>query len=360
MQHAVDLAVQQNAKLAHGYTLTVSHVDESSDSVRQDIQKLAANSHTLAVVGPMGSEAAVAIIPIIEQNGLTTISPTAMLPGLTQQDQAAAEGLTFSKLHPQGKPVAFFRIPATDSVAGKLAADTAVATAQAHGLAARSVFIVDDGTPSGKALASSFSQELKAKHGTIAGQQSLAQGQQNTTRAAVTAIIRANPDLVFFAGGIAGGAQLRRMLTLSGAPGLTILTAGAAAGDPGWSAAVGVVPAAANTVALLPASDLSTLSNAKNFVSAYQSAYSGEAASPAIALAYDAAMDEIAAIKAMAASGKAPTRAGVLSAVASTKYSGVSGTFSFNAQGDNTTPPDFSLYTCDIKGAWTYETSLHS
>ncbi|MGH2515308.1 MAG: branched-chain amino acid ABC transporter substrate-binding protein, partial [Ktedonobacterales bacterium] len=306
------------------------------------------------IVGPFDSQTAVDMLPIVEQDGIATISPTATLPGLTQSDQAAAEGLTFTQLHPKGKPNVFFRLPQTDSAAGTVAADLAIAAPSAHGLGAHSIFIVDDGTASGKALATAFKQELAAKHGAVAGQQSLVTGAQDNAQAIVSAIVEAAPDAVFFAGGIAGGADLRATLTLTGVPQLPILTAGPIANDPSWSGAVGVVPAAAYTTAILPAPDLSTLPSAKSFMTAYQSAYPNQDLLPQSALAYDAAMVEITAIKALLTAGKPVTRAAVLAAVASAKYAGLTGAIAFNANGDNTTPLSYSLYTCDIKGAWHY------
>ena len=60
----------------------------------------------------------------------------------------------------------------------------------------------------------------------------------------------------------------------------------------------------------------------------------------------------------MITAGKTPTRANVLAAVAATKYAGVEGPIAFDTNGDNTAPPGFALYTCDIHATWTYQTSL--
>lgn len=358
MQQAVDLAVKQNATLGNGFTLTAIHTDEAGSDPAAAVSSLAGNQRVMGIVGPLGSQSAAAMLPGVAQAGIVTISPGATLPGLTQPDQATPEGLQFAQLHPQGKPIAFFRLPETDTAAGKAAADLAVAPTTAHGLAAQSVFVVDDGTPSGKALAEAFAQELKAKGGTAAGRQTLQIGVPDSAQAAVTAIIKAVPDLVFFGGGTAAAAQLRGTLSLTGAPDLAILAVGQAADHPDWGAAVGVAAAAANTTALLPAPDLSTLDGAKDFVTAYQAAYQGQDPLPQAALAYDAAMDEIAAIKSLVKSGTQVTRAAVLAAVASAKYAGVSGTLAFDAKGDNTTALGFSRYTCDAKGAWHFVTAL--
>ncbi len=358
MERGVDLAVKQNAALAKGYKLTVAHVDETGAPGDQIASAAAANLQVMGIVGPFASQTAVAMLPVIAARGLATISPTATLPGLTVADAAAAEGLPFAKLRPHGKPIAFFRLPETDAAVGKVAADLALAPAQDHGLAAGSIFIVDDGALEGKALAAIFAREISARHGTIAGQQSIVVDAPDSMQSTVTAIIEAHPDVVFFAGATAVGAQLRSTLSLTGAPQLVILTAGPIANDPGWSTAVGVAAAAAFTTAILPAQDLAALVSAKRFVAAYRSAYPGKDLLPQSALAYDAAMDEIAAMKSLIHAGKAVTRSAVLTAVASAKYGGVTGTIAFDTNGDNTAPIGFSLYTCDLTGVWSYRTSL--
>ena len=358
MQRAVDLAAKQNAALGRGYTLTVSHIDEATVTGNSAATTLASDHHVMGIIGPFDSQTAVSMLPIVQQNGITTISPAATLPGLTLSDQSAAENLPFVQLHPQGTPNAFFRLPQTDTVAGKIAADLAVAPTTGHGLAAQNVFIVDDGSPSGLALAAAFKQELTAKHATPLGQQSITAGSPDSVQSAIVATIRTNADIVFYAGDLEAGAELRHALALYGVPQLVLLTAGHIAADPGWSAAVQLVPASAYTTALLPAQDLSKLTAAKDFVTAYQSAFAGKDLLPESALAYDAAMDEIAAIKAIVASGKPVTRAAVLTAVAAAKYTGVTGAIAFDKNGDNTTPISYSLYTCDTQGAWHYQTSL--
>jgi branched-chain amino acid transport system substrate-binding protein len=358
MERGVDLAVRQNASLANGYKLTVTHIDEASGSVSRAVAAIAGEQHVMGIVGPLASETAATMLPIIEQHGLVTVSPAVTLPGLTQADQAQLEGLSFAQLHPKGKPIAFFRLPEADTVAGKVAADLAVAPTQAHGLAAQSVFIVEDGSPSGKALAAAFAQEFTAKNGAVAGQKTLVLGASDSAQSVVTAIIEANPDVVFFAGDTPAGAELRSTLSLTGAPQLVILTAGSIADDPAWSASVGVVADSGYTMAILPAQDLAALASARRFVAAYQSAFPGEGVLPQSALAYDAAMDEIAALKSLIRGGKTATRSAVLGMVASAKYSGVTGTIAFDKNGDNTVPIGFSLYTCDLKGNWSYQTRL--
>jgi branched-chain amino acid transport system substrate-binding protein len=358
MQRGVDLAVQQNATLGKGWTLTVAHVDTASTDTASAMSGLGADPRVMGLVGPQESQTAVDMLPVVAQQSLVTISPSATLPGLTQSDTAAAEGLTFATLHPQGKALAFFRLPATDDALGKAAADVAVTPAASHGLGASAIYIVDDGSASAKVQASAFAQELRARGGSVAGQQTITLGSAGNAQHLVTAIVDVYPDAVFYAGGTAGGAALRGTLSLSGVPQMAVLTAGPIASNPGWGAAVGVTAAAANTTALLPGKDLSALPNAKSFVSAYQTAFPKQDLVPQSALAYDAAMDEITAIKGLLAAGKPVTRDAVLAAVTAAKYSGVTGTLAFDKNGDNTAPSGISVYTCDDKGVWHYQTAV--
>ncbi len=356
LQQAVDLAVKQNGFLNNGYSLTVQHIDEASALRESQLATALSNPEVVGIVGPYSSDTAVAYLPEIAAAAVATISPTTTLSGLTQSASAAAAGVPYDKIHFSGKPLAFFRLAPTDDVLGKSAADLAVAPTASHGLAAHSVFLVDDATASGKAATAAFAKELKAKGGAVAGQQSLTTGVNDNGQLVVNAIVEAFPDLVFYAGGLTAGAELRSTLSLSGSPQTPILAAGPVADNPGWSDAVGQALISTHTTGVLPASDLDHLDSAKSFVSAWQSAYSGKAALPQTALAYDAAMAEIAAIK--TATGKTVTRAAVATALAATKFDGATGAIAFDQNGDSTAAPSFSVYVCDNKGAWSYKATL--
>jgi branched-chain amino acid transport system substrate-binding protein len=359
LQQAVALAVKPNGSLANGYKLIAQNIDEASPLREGSLATALSNPQLVGVIGPYSSETAVALAPEIAAAGVATISPAATLTGLTQSAAADADGAPYSKIHPQGKPLSFFRLAPTDDALGKAAADEAVAPTSAQGLAAQSVFLVDDATLSGKARAAAFAKELKAKGGTVAGQQSLTTGVNDNGQFVVNAIINAYPDLVFYAGGLTAGAELRGLLSLGGAAGVPILAAGPVADNPGWGEAVGQPVLAANTTGILPASNPSKLESATSFLAAWKEAYGDKAATPQSALAYDATMAEIAAIKAVIASGKPVTRGAIAAALATTKFDGATGAIAFDEHGDSTDAPAFSVYSCDAKGAWRYQTTLH-
>lgn len=358
MAHAVDLAIKQHGALGGGYTLTVAHIDESSATVGPDTAEAVANAQALGVVGPFGSDTAVTTLPTLARAGVVTISPTAMLPGLTQEDQATAEGVPFAQWRSQGKPINFYRLTADDNAAAIAAAKLAAESPDAHGLGSHTVFVVDDGSLSGKAQSAAFQTAFKAKNGSIAGARSITTSDAISVQTAVSAIIEAHPDSVFVAGSPGAAAALRRTLTQVGAPSLPLLTAGVVADDPGWADAVGAAVLSANITAILPAPTLTTMPGSQSFEAEYQSAYPGETVTSEAALAYDAAMVEITAIKSVIAARSTPTRGAVLAAIATGNYTGVSGKLAFDKNGDPASAPTFSVYTCDIKGAWTYQTNI--
>jgi branched-chain amino acid transport system substrate-binding protein len=319
----------------------------------------------MGIVGPWESGTAAAMLPVAERQQLVIISPGATLTSLTVPGTGGPDGLTYSELHPMGTSPSFFRLVAPDTADGAAAAALAVASTNAHGLAAHSIFVVNDGSPSGKAQAAAFTSALTAAGGASAGTATVAPDAATGTtaisaaQAAAIDIIRADPDAVFYAGGTEAGADLRGALSLTGAPQLTILTTGAIADNPGWSADVGQPAAAAYTLALLP-TQVPAEASSTGFASAYRTAFGDTTPPPQAALAYDAAMDEIAAIKAMIAAGKPITRDAVRAQVASAAYVGITGTLAFDAHGDLKKSPGFSLFACDASGAWSMVTDLLS
>jgi branched-chain amino acid transport system substrate-binding protein len=360
LQQAVTLAVKQNNSLGGGYSLGMLNIDEGSALRDTAFETALENPQVIGFVGPYSSGTALAFLPESASAGVVMVSPTATLTGLTQSDAAASEHVPFESLHPAGKPPTFFRLAPTDDALGKAGADLAVAPKSKKGLAAHTVFLVDDASASGKAAAAAFATELKAKGGVVAGQQSLTTGAYDNSQLVVRAVIRADADLVFYAGGLVAGAALRSTLTLTGAPNTPILAAGPVADNPGWSETVGQPLVASHTIGILPAADLGQLDSAKAFVSAWQAGYggSGKAALPQAALAYDAAMAEITAIKSVISAGKSPTRSAIATALATTKFGGATGAIAFDQHGDSTAAPTLSVYSCTTKGTWSLQTVL--
>ncbi len=80
---------------------------------------------------------------------------------------------------------------------------------------------------------------------------------------------------------------------------------------------------------------------------------------PYAAMSFDAANIEINAIKAVINAGKDVTRANVRDEVAKAQLSGVTGTITFDANGDNSGPKVFSVYAVDASKKWVYKQTVN-
>jgi branched-chain amino acid transport system substrate-binding protein len=123
LEHAVDLAAQQNQPLGNGYTLEVIHYREvSSDTARSDPRQGARNVTAMVqtpcvvgMVGPAWSAGAAAEMPVTAKAGLVMISPANTNPGLTLRLDAGTYGIDFNQLHPPGTKTNYFRNIANDA-----------------------------------------------------------------------------------------------------------------------------------------------------------------------------------------------------------------------------------------------------
>ncbi len=359
-QQGADLAIAQNANLGNGYTLTaIDKNDEGTSGAdpnigAQNIQDLIANAQVMAVVGPFNSGVAKSEIPLVNAATLTEISPSNTNPGLTKQQYAAANNINFAQLHPAGLPESYFRIPATDEVQGKVNGDFAFTT-----LGAKTAYVVDDKTVYGIGLATQFKQEFTAKGGTVVNSIEITPDQVSTFPSVAQTIIAAKPDVIFYGGVTSqGGGALKAALYQAGATTLPMVGGDGIADDPGWITTA-TAAGSNNTYGTIPAPDLSSLTSSAGsaFVSAFTAKY-GSAPVPYSAMAYDAAMIEITAIKNVIAAGKPVTRANVRDAVAAINYTGLTGTIAFDANGDNSGGALYSVYEV-VNGAWVFKQTVH-
>ncbi|MEO7000467.1 MAG: branched-chain amino acid ABC transporter substrate-binding protein [Ktedonobacterales bacterium] len=358
-QYGADLAISQNADLGNGYKLSVLH--ENYDGANgadtsigaADATTLINNTKVVAVVGPFNSGIAKVTIPITNGAGLTMISPTNTNPGLTKEPYAAANDIIFSQLHPAGKPDAYFRTCGTDDVQGKVDGDVAAA-APVNGTKA---YVVDDSTVYGKGLALQFTNEFKAKGGTVVGTAEITATQISTAPQLASQIISAGPDVVFYGGVTSqGGGALKKDLFDKGYT-KPMVGGDGIADDPQWLVTAG--DGAVNTFGTVAAPGVSTLTSAAatKFKSDYTSYVAGKPNNdllPYSVQAYDDAMIEITAIKSLISAGKDVTRANVRDAVAGINYNGLTGNIHFDSNGDNAGTKVFSVYTVDNTKQWVF------
>ncbi len=347
-QYGADLAVSQ-ASLPDGYTLSVSHFNYEGASGPDttigatDATQIVSNSNIMGVVGPFNSGIAVATMPITNAAGLTMISPTNTNPGLTKQQYAAANGINFSRLHPAGKPDAYFRVCGTDDVQGRVDGDVALGAP----INAKTAFVTDDESVYGKGLAAQFTTEFTAKGGKIIGTAEITATQISNAPQLASTIANANPDVVFYGGVTSqGGGAIKKDLVSKGYT-KPLVGGDGIADDPAWLTTAG--SGANGTYGTVAAPGLTTLTSsaASAFKSAYTTFVAGKPNNtliPYSVLAYDAANIEITAIKNLITAGTAVTRANVRAQVAGINYTGLSGDITFDANGDNSGSKAYSVY----------------
>ena len=355
-QYGAALAVQQNKDLGSGYTLDIKNMNDEGTSGPDpsvgatNIQTLLSDSSVMAVVGPFNSGVAKQEIPIANGSGLVLISPANTNPGLTKKEFADANGINFDLLHPAGKPEYYFRLPGTDDVQGKVDADIALAAP----ISATTAYVVDDSTTYGKGLATVFTQEFTAKGGTVAGSTSITPNQVSNLPQLATTIIGKNPGVVFYGGVTSGGGGALKKDLVEKGGNMPMVGGDGIADDPAWLTTAG--SAATNTYGTVAAPDISGLTSAAaaKFISDYKAAFPGKDLLPYSAMAYDAAMIEITAIKNLIKAGKDVTRAAVRDEIAGISYTGVTGNISFDANGDNAGNKVYSVYGVGSDGQWKF------
>jgi len=199
MVTAIKMALDEVGNRIDGAQLVYEDLDDASasrgawdaDKEAENAKKAVADPDVMVYIGPYNSGAARVAIPILNQAGLVTISPSASYTGLTRP--ARGQPNEPDGYYPSGART-FARVISTDDVQGGAAA------AWAKQLGATRVFVLDDKQVYGTTLAAAF-MEAAAKAGLeiIGGPDGVDPRARDLT--GIAAKVRdARPDLVYFAG----------------------------------------------------------------------------------------------------------------------------------------------------------------
>jgi branched-chain amino acid transport system substrate-binding protein len=228
----------------------------------------------------------------------------------------------------------FFRLSTTDDLQGPAAADYA-----AKQLHLQRVVVVSDGEAYGQALADGFTARFIRLGGTVVAHQDLDLTKAVDVASLLQAAKNDGAQGAYFGGTSAGHAcALRSQVTSAFGPEAPLLGGDGIALDPGCIADAGA--SAAAIYATVPAADAERIDSARPVIAAFKTQFGRPddfgpytiAAYDATAVVYDA-LDR--AIK--AAGGNMPARDSVVAELAATTaFSGATGTFGFDAQGDTT------------------------
>jgi branched-chain amino acid transport system substrate-binding protein len=350
-QNGEKLAVDQ-ANANHtipGYTLQFDPFNDVGPSGSHDpavgkanVTQMIGDYLVAGIVGPFNSDVAESEMPVANEAPIALISPSNTFPCLTENSaasQCTGSNDILSSVRPTGN-VTYFRIPTTDDHQGQVGAQVIYNT-----LKLRKVYVVDDAESYGTGLASYFIYYFKQLGGIILGHSSEPASTTSYT-ALLTSIGATHPDAVYFAGTDATGASFRQQFAqfpaLKGVP--MVGGDGIVTGD--FAAKVAPLLTSGAVWGTTGSIDVTTLPAAQAFITAYQAKYGKLGAYSANA--YDCANILIQAIKAAIASGATPPtsssdakgavafRTAVINALKQTNYQGVTGTTTFDINGDTT------------------------
>jgi branched-chain amino acid transport system substrate-binding protein len=333
---------QVNNKACGGkYSIVYTSMDDASAALgkwdgaveTENANKAVADSAVVAYIGTFNSGAAALSIPILNKANLVMVSPANTYPGLTKPGKGDPKKGEPDVYYPSGKRN-YARVVAADDIQGAVAANWAKT------LGVTSVYILDDGELYGKGIADVFNKAAAALGMKVIAQESI-DPKAADYKALMTKIAASNggkaPDLIYVGMVVDNNAaQLLKdkvaamgdnaKVKFMGPDGIQTQSfidgAGAAVAE-GAYATVGGIP----NDQLPPA--------AQQYLKDYAVAY-GATNEPYAVYGYEAASVVVNAIEAVCKNGGNPTdRASVLAAVMGTKnYSGVLGTWSFDATGD--------------------------
>jgi branched-chain amino acid transport system substrate-binding protein len=322
MSHSADLAVNQaNQKCAvPGYKLVFQAEDDQATPqvAGQAATRLASYPSVVGVIGTLNSATAQAVLPVLAEADVVTISPANTNPTLSRGDEpVAAPAFPFQN---------YFRLATTDLLQGPFAARYLVQQAGKKNIA-----VVDDGKTYGAMLAETFAQEAQKLGVNVVAREKV--GEADTDFSRVIATIRpANPDAVYYGGEYPAAGPLSGQLA---AAGLNVpLVSGDGIIDPQYIALGGrdgdLAAAVGAPAELLP--------TARAFIDDYRAAGYAEPYGAYGVNSFDAAKVVIAAVAAAVRdrAWSADVRATVVQNVQTTNVQGAGGPIAFDRYGDIT------------------------
>ncbi len=329
-QLAVEEVAEELADL--GINLTMLAVDDAADP-RQGVNaanQMISDSAVVGVVAHLNSGVSIPASDIYNQAGIVQVSPASTNPALTLQG--------FENV---------FRVCTVDTVQGSFAAEYAF-----DQLGLTSVAVIDDSTAYGEGLAAEFAAAFEAKGGEVVSSDKIQLKDQDFT-ALATKINGASPDFIYFGGMYTEAALVSKQAKDAGFEGPIM------GGDGLYTQQYVDIAGAANAEGDFATSiglPLTEQPKGQEFQAAFEARFPGEAIEAYDTYGYDATMVIVEAIKVVAAEmgvdelTSVAGKQAIIEAVAATNYEGVTGTVSFDENGDTTNKAVTPYVVRD--GAW--------
>lgn len=326
--NAAQLAIDEAGGKINGHKVELLVLDVSdpqgspvsTELEAKAAQKAIADDAVVAYLGPMTSDQAKVSISLLNQASIAQVSQSATWPGLTKPGFSPGEPGVY---YPAGRRH-FFRVMPPDDVQGTGGARWA------SQLAVKRVYIIDDGTSYGIGVAGIFEVAATDLAIEVLGHDSLTGDTiaASDLEVLVNRVIEAQPDMVYFGGGVVphGVNMIRALRTAS--PTLVIM------GPDGLYQDELITDIGADVVAGIYVTGLTIpidqLESAAAFAEKYETKY-GKEPLPYIVGSYEGTKAILAAIK----KTDEPTRENVLNAIANLgEFTGVFGTWQFDPSGD--------------------------
>jgi branched-chain amino acid transport system substrate-binding protein len=324
--HGALLAIEEaNAKGGvGGYEIRTVILDDATPTAGQydpaqaalNTRKLVSDTTCVAAIGPMASGSGKAMAPLLSQGNLATVTPSSTSPDLTDPKFAA-------QYRPAGKAI-YFRTVTTDAYQGPN-----MANFMANQLKVKSVFVVDDTGAYGVGVADTFQAQAAKKGINVLGRDRV-DPLQSDYRSLMTKIKSLGAEAMYCGSSALAGVKLVKQsyevvpnIIKAGGDGLHQASILAGAGFPaaeGWYSTI-AAPHMLDDTKLSPW--------LKRFIARW-----GSPPSDYSITSYDAALVILAAIDAVAKSGKAVDRGAVRDAIQDVKAETLQGPISFDANGD--------------------------
>ncbi|HVU15142.1 MAG TPA: branched-chain amino acid ABC transporter substrate-binding protein [Phototrophicaceae bacterium] len=336
LRNGADLAISQLAQplTDMGFQVQLVPYDDKADPDTgvANAQQIVADPAILAVVGHFNSGVAIPSSVVYDANNLVMVSPANTNPAVTDRG-----------------------LKTVNRVCGRDDAQGAVGAEFAQSLGIKSVYIINDTTVYGAGVANFFQKTAESLGITVLGNQ----GTTETSNfdGIIQPILALNPDAVYMGGIYDQMGIFANQLSAAGFTGTLLGPDGLDAPD--YAKLAGT--AATQTYYSSAAGPASAYPGTAQFIKDYTAKY-GNAPTPYAAESYDAAGIILQALETTikADNGNLPTRAEVAAAVRATQdYSGLTGSISFDANGDRAEANYFVLKVNSSDPAqWTSNTIL--
>jgi branched-chain amino acid transport system substrate-binding protein len=323
-KRGVEIAIEDKGGKVLGFPikLTVQDTGCNAEGGQAAATKLAADPTIVAAIGSSCSSEARPGVPILWKAGISTVSPSATSPDLTDPKKRGPE---FDR---------FLRTAHNDKVQGTPAAEFAFKV-----LKVKRAATIHDGSIYAEKLQAIFAETFKKLGGTITSQEAVAPTDTDM-RPVLTKIATGKPEFLYYPVFIAAGGHITRQVkevkglekvALMGADGIFSTDFYKAAGE----TAVGMYHSSPDKSAFA--------SGYKAFLEKHQKKYGEKPIAPFHAHAYDAAMMIFAAIEKVAKKGPDGTlyigRKALRDALYATKdFKGLTGNLTCDKYGDCADP----------------------